>query len=167
MTGQSNTIVRFFSTFLISCACLYAPAATAQALTVKKVDDPQVHMANISKKCLVDLGSCVRDGLIETFGPGVEGNQEIMTMVRTFSGIKASNWVILSDTNYSDTVRVLITVVVCDHDTQAFFRTQYLKDGTKWRAMAIDVQTSFKDILIPYLAGGAQIPISQVSAQSK
>jgi hypothetical protein len=167
MIGKSKASFRLVAGLLTSLVCINAAPAGAQALRPTMVDDPQVHVATMVRKCSVDLGSCLRDGFVSTFGPGAEGNQDVTTVVRTFSGIKAKNWVILSDTNYSDTVRIVLTVIICDQDTQVYLRTQYLKDDGKWKAMAFDVQTIFKDILLPYVPGGVQMPITQASTRTQ
>jgi hypothetical protein len=139
----------------------------AQALVPKTVADPQAHMAAISQKCYRNMGSCIRDGFVLSFGPGaasIEGIDSILTM---FSGTRAKHWVILSDTSYADTARWIFVLVVGEDETSLFFRGQFVKTDDVWKIVTLDIQTQAKDIFIPLPPGGVQVPITQRASRPK
>jgi hypothetical protein len=161
---------RLYGTFLalgLLMAYSLPGDANAQTLVPKTVADPQAHMAAISQKCYRDMGTCIKDGFVLSFGPAAGNIEGLESMLTMFSGTSAKHWVILSDTNYADTARWIFVLVVGEDETSLFFRGQFVKTNDVWKIVTFDMQTQAKDIFIPLPPGGVQMPITQRASPPK
>jgi hypothetical protein len=158
-----NFSVGLLTAVLISSSSL-PNSALAQGLISKEVTDPQAHMAAIAQPCFRGVGTCIREGFVLSFGEGARGLESLDPVINAYGKMTARNWIILSDTSYSDTARWIYGLVICENGVSLFLRAQFSKLDGNWRINMLDVNSLAKDIFIPLPPGGVQVPITQIAS---
>jgi hypothetical protein len=142
-------------------------AARAEGVVAAAINDPQAFIASIASKCSSDIGNCVKDGLKNSFGPSALEEEAVVDFLRNMAGTKSKHWAILSDTSYSDTIRIIYAVVILENNSTLYFRSQFTKAGTTWRIVDIVFEPKAIDIFIPLPPNGTPNPIVNINPQPK
>jgi hypothetical protein len=163
-------VANYFVSFLVSAFAIsstFPSQASAQEIVAKEVSDPQAHLATILQMCLRSISTCVRDGFVLSFGEGARDLESLAPVITAFGKTRAENWVILSDTSYSDTVRWIYSLVIGDDGSSLFFRGQFSKVNNKWLITVLDVNSSASELFIPLPPGGVQVPITHTASRPR
>lgn len=145
--------------FLLS-ALAAAGTATAQTLTARVIADPQAHVAEQTRACEQDAGTCLRATFLNAFGDGVLQNQELAASQKAFETYKALEWSIIADTELSGAQRWVHVLMTLNDESALGVRYEFRKWGGQWRLTDITFNTTMRDLFTPLPPAAKAVPIT-------